>query len=87
MISADKISDSGFTFICDNQRPFNGMLPITQEEADLLMAELQLVLERWGFDIAMVGENVEVMRLQGRMMFNKFYKMMDEMFVNQSGEQ
>lgn len=48
--------------------------------------ELQALLSKYNFGISMIGENEEIMRLQGRMLFMKFFNILDATYLAQNGD-
>lgn len=81
MININKVSGSGITIILQDDAPLNGIDPLTQEQLNGMFVELQDVFSRYNFSIAMTGENEEMMRLQGRLMFKELYNMIDTMYA------
>jgi hypothetical protein len=81
MISAEKIQGSGFTIIVSDVGPLYDQPSQDQKKIDNMFNEIYEILKRHNFQIEMVGENEEMMRLQGRLLFNEFYKILDSSFV------
>jgi len=87
MISINKVSGSGITIILQDDAPLNGIDPLTQDQLDELFNELIPIFSKYNFSIAMTGENEEMMRLQGRLMFKELYNMIDVMYAAKSGSE
>lgn len=74
-LDVNKIRGSGFTIIVQDDNP---MSERSQADVDELMDELERLSSEKGFSIAMIGENEEMMRLQGKLLFNEFWKVLDK---------
>ena len=73
MIDITKVSGSGFTLICSDNTLLNGAESQSQESINEMCVELEKLLQKYNFSIEMIGENEEIMRLQGRILFMKFF--------------
>ena len=87
MISINKVSGSGITIILQDDAPLNGIDPLTQDQLDSMFDELIPIFSKYNFSIAMTGENEEMMRLQGHLMFKELYKMIDTMYAAKGGSE
>lgn len=86
MIDITKVSGSGFTLICSDDAFLNGKKVQSQDSINEMCIELQALLSKYNFGISMIGENEEIMRLQGRMLFMKFFNILDATYLAQNGD-
>jgi hypothetical protein len=86
VIDAEKINGSGFTIIVSDVAPLYDQPQQSQESINEMFNEIFVVLKNRNFQIEMAGENEEMMRLQGRLLFNEFYKILDSSYVQRNGE-
>ena len=59
----------------------------TQDQLDEMFNEIIPIFSKYNFSIAMTGENEEMMRLQGRLMFKELYNMIDTMYAAKTGSE
>ena len=87
MISINKVSGSGITIILQDDAPLNGIDPLTQDQLDEMFNEIIPIFSKYNFSLATTGENEEMMRLQGRLMFKELYNMIDTMYATKGGSE
>jgi hypothetical protein len=75
MLSTDEITGSGFTLIVDDQTTEER----SQESIDSMFQEIRDVLNNHGFDISIVANQEDIMRLQGRLLFKKMFDKLDKL--------
>ncbi len=75
MLSTDEITGSGFTLIVDDQT----VEERSQESIDSMFQEIRNVLNNHGFDISIVANQEDIMRLQGRLLFKKMFDKLDKL--------
>lgn len=73
MININEIIGAGFTIITDDLTTEKR----NQEAINAMFMELQEVLNRNGFDIAIVASQEDAMRLQGKLLFDRMFKKLD----------
>ncbi len=76
-LNVDDVRDSGITIITNDNNRLCGKEPITQEQLDMMCSELMAVLAKYDFGVELVLENEVAMRLQGKLMFKKFYDVLE----------
>lgn len=75
MLNTEEIIGSGFTVIVDDQTAEER----SQESINSMFQELRVVLNKYGFDISIVANQEDIMRLQGRLLFKKMFDKLDKL--------
>lgn len=75
MLTIEEIIGSGFTVIVDDQTAEER----DQESINVMFQELRDVLNKHGFDISIVANQEDIMRLQGRLLFKKMFDKLDKL--------
>jgi hypothetical protein len=83
MLDASHISGCGFTIICSDNSLLYEAEPQSQENINAMFEKIHEVLKEYNFDIAIVAQNEDAMRLQARLMFNEMYRQLDRSVVAQ----
>lgn len=75
MLSTNEIVGSGFTLISDDLTAEER----SQESINSMFQEIRDVLNKYGFDISIVANQEDIMRLQGRLLFKKMFDKLDKL--------
>jgi hypothetical protein len=81
VISIDEVFGSGITFITSDISALYDQPEMTQESLNEMCDQLIEILEKHNYRLELVLENETAMRVQGRVMLNEYFKMLDQSYI------
>jgi hypothetical protein len=84
LLNVDDIQGSGITIITNDNRALYDRSDLTQEDLDAMCDELIAVFSKYSFTVDMVLENEVAARMMGKIMFNKMFGLLDQLYIERS---
>jgi hypothetical protein len=79
MLNVEEMIGSGCTIIIDDLSGDDRQ----QESINVMFQEIQTILNKYGFDIAIVANQEDAMRLQGRLLFKTMFDKLDKLCLQE----